>query len=52
MKGDPLGGVLFILAHFRVLCPIATSHPTCVFPSLVDDTNIVSPTSNVVHALK
>ncbi len=31
------------------LCfPIATTHPTCVFPSLVDDIHIIGPTLNVV----
>ncbi len=41
---------MFILVHLRVLCTIAVIHPTCVFPSLVDDTHIVGPASTVVLA--
>ncbi len=40
-QGDPLGGLLFTLAHLCILCPIATTHPTFVFPSLANDTHIV-----------
>jgi hypothetical protein len=47
MTGDPLGGVLFALIHLHALCPIVVTHPTCVFPSLVDDTHIVGLASNV-----
>jgi hypothetical protein len=43
-----LGRVLFTLAHFCALPPTATAHPTCVFPSLVDDMHIVGHASNVV----
>jgi hypothetical protein len=48
MIGDPLGGVLFALAHLHTLRPIAIAHLTCVFPSLVDDTHIVSLASDVL----
>jgi hypothetical protein len=41
---DPLGGVLFALVHLHVLRPIATTHPTYVFPSLANDMYIVGPT--------
>ncbi len=40
--------MLFVLTQFHVFRPIATTHPTCVFPSLADDTHIEGPTSNVV----
>jgi hypothetical protein len=40
--------MLFALTHLRVLCPTTTTHPTCVFPSLVDDTHMVGPTLDVV----
>lgn len=45
---DPFGGALFALAHLRVVHLITTTHATCVFPSLIDDTHIVGPISNVV----
>jgi hypothetical protein len=48
-EGDPLGGMLFTLVHLHVLHPIIAAHPTCVFPSLANDMDIVGPTSNVVH---
>jgi hypothetical protein len=46
-KGS-LRGVLFALTHFCVLHPITTTHPTCVFPLLVDDTHIVGLASDVL----
>jgi hypothetical protein len=39
---------MFVLVHLCALRRIAIAHLTCVFPSLVDDTHIVSPTSDVV----
>jgi hypothetical protein len=45
---DPLGGVLFVLAHLRALHPTTTTHPTCVFPLLANDMHIVGPTLDVV----
>jgi hypothetical protein len=48
MIGDPLGGTLFFLAHFCALRPTIVTHPTYVFPSLVDDTHIIGLASNVV----
>jgi len=50
-QGDPLGGVLFALVHLCVLHRIVTTHPTCVFLSLVDDTHIVVATSDVLPFL-
>jgi hypothetical protein len=46
--GDPLGVVLFALAHFRALHSIATTHLTCVFPSLANDTHMIGPTLDVL----
>jgi hypothetical protein len=47
-QGDALQGVLFTLTHFCPLCPIATTHLTCVFPSLTNGMHIASPASNVI----
>jgi hypothetical protein len=49
-KGDPLGGPLFSLAHYRTFLKIITQAPKCVFPSLVDDTHIVGTMNKVVIA--
>ncbi len=40
--------MLFALIHFRVLHPIITTHLTCVFPSLANDTNIIGPSLDVL----
>ncbi len=47
-----MGGMLFLLVHFCVLCPIVTTYFTYVFPSLANDTHIVGPTLDVVPTLK
>ncbi len=39
---------MFVLIHFRVLHPTIATHPTYVFPSLVDDMPIVRLASYVV----
>jgi hypothetical protein len=44
-QSDPLGGALFTLAHFKVLCSITTHFPSCLFPSIANDTHIISPLS-------
>jgi len=49
-QGDPLGGMLFALVHFCTLCLTTTTHFTCVFPSLANDTFIIGPTLDVVLA--
>ncbi len=43
-----MGKTLFVLVHLFVLHLITIAHPTCVFPSLVDNMHIVGPTLNVV----
>jgi hypothetical protein len=40
--------MLFVLAHLCILHPTITTHPTCVFPSLANDTHIASPASDVL----
>jgi len=47
-QGEPLGGMLFTLIHFRIFRHIATTHLTCVFPLLVNDTHIICPTLDVL----
>jgi hypothetical protein len=44
-QGGPLGGALFVLAHFRALCFIINHFFSYVFPSIVDDTHIIGPPS-------
>jgi hypothetical protein len=47
-QGEPLGGLLFALAHYQALLKTTVQAPNCVFPSLVGDTHIVGPMSEVV----
>jgi hypothetical protein len=47
-QGDPLGGLLFALAHYQTFLKTITQAPKCVFPSLVDDMHIVGIVSEVV----
>jgi hypothetical protein len=46
-QGDPLGGALFVLAHFRALHFIVSHFTSCLFPSIIDDTHIIGPLSIV-----
>jgi len=46
-QGDPLGGALFALVHFRALCSIVSHFPSCLFPFIVDDIHIICPPSIV-----
>ncbi len=43
-----MGGMFFALVHFCALRLIATTHPTCVFPSLAYDTHIVGHALDVL----
>jgi hypothetical protein len=43
IQGDPLGRALFVLAHFKVLCSIASHFPSCLFLSIVNDIHITGP---------
>ncbi len=47
-QGALLGGMLFAWAYFHTFHFIEAMHPTCVFPSLVDDTYIIGPTLCVI----
>lgn len=47
MLGDPLVGPLFALPHFHALWCYTKVFPSCVFPSLVDDTHIIGPASTI-----
>jgi hypothetical protein len=49
-KGDPLRGLLFILAHYQVFLETIMWVFSYVFPSLVDDTHIMGPMSEITHA--
>jgi hypothetical protein len=42
-QGDPFGRALFTLAHFKALRFIANNFPSCLFPSIVDDIQIINP---------
>jgi hypothetical protein len=44
-QGDPLGRAQFALANFKVLRSIANHFPSCLFPSIIDDTHIIGPLS-------
>jgi hypothetical protein len=46
--GDPLKGPLFVLAHYQILLKTIAQTPNYVFPSLVDNTHIVGPMSEIV----
>jgi hypothetical protein len=49
-QGDPLGGALFALIHFRVLHSIDNHFPSCLFQSITDDIHIIGPPSIVSFA--
>jgi hypothetical protein len=49
-QGDPLGRALFELTHFRALRSIANDFPSCLFPSIVNDTHIIGPLFIVLFA--
>ncbi len=44
-QGDLLRRALFDLTHFRALHSIVNHFPSCLFPSIIDDTHIISPLS-------
>jgi hypothetical protein len=49
-QGDPLGGALFVLAHFKALCYIVSHFISCMFLSIVDDIHITGLLSIVSFA--
>ncbi len=48
---DPLGGLLFILAHYQIFLETIMWAPICIFPSLADDIHIVGPMNEIICAL-
>jgi hypothetical protein len=46
--GDPLGGLLFTLTHYQVLLETIMRAPSCVFPSLMNDTHIVKLMNEII----
>jgi ABC-type nitrate/sulfonate/bicarbonate transport system permease component len=46
---DPLGSLLFALAHYQTLLNTIVWVPSYVFPSLTNDTHIVGPLSEIIH---
>ncbi len=46
-QGDLLRRTHLTLAHFGALCFIVSCFPSCLFPSIVDDTHIIGPLSIV-----
>jgi hypothetical protein len=46
-QDDPLGGALFVLLHFKVLCSTASHFSSCLFSYITNDIHIISPHSIV-----
>ncbi len=42
-QGDPLGGALFALTHFKALYYITNHFQSCLLPSITNDTHIIGP---------
>jgi hypothetical protein len=49
-QGDLLGGLFFLLIHFRTLCSLTSLFPSYLFPFVANDTHIIGPTSIVSQA--
>jgi len=49
-QGDPLGGLLFDLAHYQTFLKTIVWAPNYVYPSLMDDIHIVGPMNEITHA--
>jgi hypothetical protein len=49
-QGDPWGGGSIFLAHFRVLCSTTSCFLSYLFPSIIDDIQIIGPLSIVSFA--
>jgi len=48
-QGDSLGGLLFVLTHYRTLLETILRAPNYVFPSLTNDTHIVGPSNEITR---
>jgi hypothetical protein len=46
-QGEPLGGLLFTLAHYRAFLENIVQAPNSVFPSLTDETHIMGPMNEI-----
>ncbi len=46
-QGDHLGRVIFSLTHLKALSSIVSHFPSCLFPSIVNETHIIGPPSIV-----
>jgi hypothetical protein len=49
-QGNPLGGALFALAHFRALRSIVCNFPSCLFLSIANAIHIIGPLSIISSA--
>jgi hypothetical protein len=49
-QDDPLGGTLFVLAHFRALHSTTNHFPSFLFPFIADDIHIISLPSIISSA--
>jgi len=49
-QGNPWGGALLALAHFRAFRFTISHFPSCLFPSIVHDIHIINPPSIVSFA--
>ncbi len=49
-QDDPLGGLLFALAHYRALLETIAWASNYIFPSLMGDTHIMGPLNEIIHA--
>jgi hypothetical protein len=49
-QGDPLKGLLFVLAHYWALLETIMRPLSCVFPSLANDIHIMGPLSEITYA--
>jgi hypothetical protein len=47
-QGDPLGGALFVLAHFKALRSTTSYFPFCLFSSITYDIHIIGPPFNYI----
>jgi hypothetical protein len=45
---DPLGGALFVLALFKVLCFIVSHFPSYIFTSVANDIHIIHSFFNCI----
>ncbi len=48
-QGDPLGGSLFVLAHYWIFLETIVRTPNYAFTSLADDTHIMGPLNEITH---